>query len=216
MERLDEPARRRRRWRRRVLLSVLVLGMLALVIGSAVARGTWADEQPRLPQHVEDGALCHICQPPGQAKHVHCSMLMPFSMEEVWEVVTDYDHLGEVCQCLQFEETVREPDGSCRLKAKAESGLPESVPFALEVRQEQTLTQFVSTWDQASGQVTVNRGSWVLTSKGPSLTLVELSVEVQMTHVPTFILRNINLQRVADTVRGVDQRLRTGSPAKKW
>jgi hypothetical protein len=216
MDMLNERARRSRRRRRRLVLTALVLGPLALLIGGAVARGTWADEQPQLPQRVEDGAVCHVCQPPGQFKHVHCAMLMPYPMEDVWETVTDYEHLGELCQCLQFEETVREPDGSCRLKAKAESGLPESVPFVLEVRQEQSLNQYVSSWDQASGHVTVNRGSWVLTSKGPSLTLVELSVEVQMDHVPTFILRNVNLQRVADTVRGVDQRLRTGSPAKKW
>jgi hypothetical protein len=143
-------------------------------------------------------------------------MLMPYPMEEVWETITDYDHLGEVCQCLQFDDVKRDPDGTCQVKAKAASGLPETVPFALEVRQEQTLHQYVSTWDQASGHVTVNRGSWVLTAQGPSLTLVELSVEVQMDHVPTFILRNLNLQRVADTVRGVEQRLRTGSPAKKW
>ena len=215
MDPTDEHARRLRRRRRGLALTALVLGPLLLLTVGAVARGTWADEEPRLPQRIEDGAICTVCQPPGQTKHVHCAMLMPYPMEEVWETITDYDHLGELCQCLQFDETVREPDGSCRLKAKAASGLPESVPFALEVRQEQSLNQYVSTWDQASGHVTVNRGSWMLTSKGPSLTLVELSVEVQMDHVPTFILRNLNLQRVADTVRGVDQRLRTGT-VKKW
>jgi hypothetical protein len=143
-------------------------------------------------------------------------MLMPFSMEEVWETITDYDHLGELCPCLQFDAVKRDPDGSCRVQAKAASGLPETVPFSLEVHEEQRLHQYVTSWDQASGNVTVNRGSWVLTAKGPSLTLVELSVEVQMNHVPTFILRNINLRRVAEVVRGVDQHLRTGPLAKKW
>jgi Polyketide cyclase / dehydrase and lipid transport len=213
---VSDMSRRTRRRRRGIVLAGLALGPLALLAGVLAVRGTWADEGPRLPEHVEDGAVCHVCEPPGQTKHVRCAMLMPFAMEEVWEAITDYEHLGDVCPCLEFGEVRREPDGTCRLKAKAASGLPETVPFALEVRHEQTLYQYVSTWDQPSGHVTVNRGSWTLTAKGPALTLVELAVEVQMDHVPTFILRNINLGRVAETVRGVDQHLRTGSPAKKW
>jgi hypothetical protein len=209
---------RARRLRRGGTLLGLVLGplALALALGVFVARGTWADERPRLPERVEDGAVCHVCESPGQGKHVRCAMLMPFAMEEVWAAITDYEHLGDVCPCLDFRAVEREPDGTCRVRATASSGLPETVPFDLEVRHEQNLFQYVSSWDQPSGDVTVNRGSWTLTAKGPSLTLVELAVEVQMNHVPTFVLRNINLRRVAETVRGVDERLRTGSPAKKW
>jgi hypothetical protein len=204
----------KRRLRRAFLLG-LVLGTPALLTGVLAVRGTWADDRPRLPKRVEDGAICHVCESPGQGKTVHCAMLMPFAMEEVWAAVTDYEHLGDVCPCLDFRAVEREPDGTCRVRAAAGSGLPETVPFDLEVRQEQNLFQYVSSWDQPSGAVTVNRGSWTLTAKGPSLTLVELAVEVQMDHVPTFVLRNINLRRVAETVRGVEQRLRTGS-SEKW
>ena len=77
--------------------------------------------------------------------------------------------------------------------------------------QEPVLNGEEASWAARTG----GRGGWTLTAKGPSLTLVELAVEVQMNHVPTFVLRNINLRRVAETVRGVDQRLRTGS-SEKW
>jgi hypothetical protein len=207
--------RRARRLRLGAILLGLVLGPPALLAGVLAVRGTWADERPRLPHCVEDGAVCHVCETPEQGKHVRCAMLMPFALEEVWAAITDYEHLGDVCPCLDFREVQREPDGTCRVRAAASSGLPETVPFDLEVRHEQNLFQYVSTWDQPSGDVTVNRGGWTLTAKGPSLTLVELAVEVQMNHVPTFVLRNINLRRVAETVRGVDQRLRTGS-SEKW
>jgi hypothetical protein len=208
--------RRTRRLRRGAVLLGLALGPPALLAGVLAVRGTWADERPRLPERVEEGAVCHVCESPGQGKHVRCAMLMPFALEEVWAAITDYEHLGDVCPCLEFREVQREPDGTCRVRAAASSGLPETVPFALEVRHEQNLFQYVSTWDQPSGDVTVNRGGWTLTARGPSLTLVELAVEVQMNHVPTFVLRNINLRRVAETVRGVEQRLRTGAPPEKW
>jgi hypothetical protein len=131
-------------------------------------------------------------------------------------VVTDYDNYGDICSCIQAGQIVHEPDGRCLLEAKAESGLTTRVPFEVELRHEQELFRRVSAWDQASGDVLVNRGKWVLTPAGKGQTLLVLSLEVQVRGIPTFFLRNQSLYRLRQVVLGVERRLRTGGTGKKW
>jgi hypothetical protein len=201
---------------RRLALPAGLLGLLTLLTLVAFVRGTWADTVPREPARVEDGPVCQVYRPPGGAPEVRCAIRLPFGMDEVWAAVTDYDHYGDICACVRAESITHDPAGTCRLEARACSGVGVAVPFAVELRHEQKLDEYVASWDQASGRVLVNRGAWVLRPTGPKETLVVLSLEVQVKGVPTFILRNLWLYRLREVVLGVKRRLQSGGPGQKW
>jgi hypothetical protein len=208
------PARRHRR--RLLLIPGTLLGLLLLLVLGAYVRGTWADEVPRDPATVAEGPLTQVVRRPDGAREVRCAIRLPFALEEVWTAVTDYDHFGDICECIQAQQIRHEPDGTCHLEARARSGLPGSVPFAVDLRHERRLDRYVSSWDGASGRVRVNRGRWELTPSGPRETLVALSLEVEVEGVPTFVLRNLSLGRLREVVLGLERHLRTGSPGKAW
>jgi hypothetical protein len=200
---------------RRLVLPACVLGLAFAVLAAAFARGTLA-ETPRAPATVEEGAVCQVVETPEEGRHVRCTKLLAFPLEEVWAVVTDYDNYGDICSCIRAGAIAHEPDGRCRLEARANSVLPGGVPFEVELRHEQELFEYAASWDQSGGDVLVNRGRWVLTPQGPSHTLVSLRLEVQVRNVPTFILRNLSLHRLRDVVLAVERRLQTGSQGKPW
>jgi hypothetical protein len=193
------------------LLLVLAAAMLALFV-----RGTWADTQRRIPSGIDEGPVCYVHQDESGEKEVCCAIRLAVPMDEVWEAITDYEHFGDICSCVHADRIVHEPDGRCRLEARANSVPPGQLPFAVEMRHEQMLEQYTSSWDQPSGEVQINRGRWVLTPLGPRETLLEVSLEVQVRRVPTFLLRNLSLSRLREVGLAVARRLREGSAGQPW
>jgi hypothetical protein len=210
----DKGMSRIRRSRRLALPGLLLGGALA-VLAAAFVRGTLAQE-PRVPATVEGGPVCQVVETPEEGRHVRCTKVVAFPLEEVWAAVTDYDNFGDICSCIHAGTIAHEPDGRCRLEARADAGVPGSVPFAVELRHEQGLFDYVASWDQTGGDVLVNRGRWVLTPLGPESTLLSLRLEVQVRGIPTFVLRNLSLHRLREVVLAVERRLETGSPGKPW
>jgi hypothetical protein len=189
---------------------------LAAVATGAYVRGTWADVEPVTPSEVSSDPVCQLVEVPGEGKQVRCAMLLPYSLDQLWQAVTDYDNYGDICPYVRAGDVEHDPDGTCRLEARAETGLATGVPFRAEIGHEQMLNRYRTTWDEPSGDVLVNRGHWILTPRGPAETLVELTLEVQVRGVPTFILRNLSMRRLPAVVRALEQRLRTNSGGKKW
>ncbi|HWG47525.1 MAG TPA: hypothetical protein VN688_32480 [Gemmataceae bacterium] len=205
-----------RRPRRKLLLTLSVLlTVMAVVTLALFARGTWASER-RVPAGIAEGPVCYVHQDSTGEKEVRCAIRLPVPMDEVWAALTDYEHFGDICSCIHAEQTTHEPDGLCRLKARANSLPPGQMPFAVEMRHEQKLDQYISSWDQSSGALLVNRGQWILTPMGPRETLLEVSLEIQIRRIPTFILRNISMGRLRDAALAVDRRLRDGPSGKTW
>jgi hypothetical protein len=201
---------------RRGWLPLLACMSLGLVVIAAFVRGTWADSEPLMPADASSGTVCHLYEMPGEGKQVRCAMLLPYSLEQVWAAVTDYDNYGDICSYVKAGDITHDPSGVCHLEATAQSGLPGSIPFNADIRHEQLLNRYQTTWDEASGDVLVNRGHWILTPRGPTETLLELTLEVQVRGIPTFILRNLSLQRLPEVVRAVEQRLQSNGPGRKW
>jgi hypothetical protein len=202
-----------RRRRRLLVAGALASSFLAVAL-AALARGTRAEDAQPDPE----GALpvCTVCRAPGGGKEVRCAARLPYALDRVWEAVTDYDHYGDICECINADEVRHEPDGLCRIDARARSLLSGEVPFAVEMRHEQNLDEYVASWDEPSGWVEVNRGRWRLRPAGPSETLVSLSLEVQVRGVPTFVLRNLSLHRLREVVLALERRLRDGPSGKTW
>jgi hypothetical protein len=206
-----------RRYRRKLLfiLTALLTVMAAVTLGAFV-RGTWADGERRVPLSIAEGPVCYLYRDSTGEKEVRCAIRLPVPMDEVWSAITDYEHFGDICSCIHAEQITHEPDGLCRLEARANSLPPGQMPFAVEMRHEQKLNQYVSSWDQSSGELLVNRGQWILTPVGPRETLLEVSLEIQIRRVPTFLLRNMSMSRLRDAALAVDRRLRDGPSGKTW
>jgi ribosome-associated toxin RatA of RatAB toxin-antitoxin module len=207
--------RRRRRWHSGSAAAIACALLAALVTGAYV-RGTWADTAPVMPTNMSSGPVCQVLEMPGEGKQVRCAMLLPYSLEQIWEAVTDYDNYGDICPYIHEGTIAHDPNGTCRLEAKVETGLSAEVLFQAAIQHEQMLHRYQTTWDEPSGDVLVNRGHWILTPLGPVETLVELTLEVEVRGVPTFVLRNLSLRRLPAVVRAVEQRLRTNGVGRKW
>src|SRR5262245_48415515 len=124
-----------RRWRKRVVIPCAIGLGLALFLGWAFVRGTWADNVPKDPATPADGVVCHLYQPPGGPKQVRCALVLDYPAEEVWKVVTDYERFGEIFPTLKSVEATRRPDGRCRLKGVATSWAGDR-SFDILIRQE--------------------------------------------------------------------------------
>jgi len=199
-----------------LLIPIGLLAVLTAATLSAFVRGTRAETERRVPADIADEPVCYVYQNAAAEKEVRCAIRLAVPMDEVWAAITDYEHFGDICSCIHADQITHEPDGSCRLKARANSVPPGQLPFAVEMRHEQMLDQYVSSWDQPSGEVLVNRGQWMLTPVAPRETLLEVSLEIQVRHVPTFILRNLSLGRLRGVALSVQRRLRDGPSGKKW
>jgi uncharacterized membrane protein len=213
---LDEGWNVRSRRRKLLLIPVGLLTVLTVVTLAAFVRGTRAETEPRIPAALDDEPICYLYRNPAGEKEVRCAIRVPAPMDEIWQAITDYEHFGDICSCIRADQIVHEPDGNCRLEARAKSIPPGRMPFAVQMRNEQMLDQYISSWDQSEGDILVNRGRWVLTPMGPDETLLEVSLELQIRRVPTFILRNLSLGRLREVALAVKRRMRDGPSGKTW
>jgi hypothetical protein len=204
--------------KRRLLLRLpmVFLLMVLAAFGTLWLRGTWADSVPVDPGTTAEGPVCRVYQAPGEPRLVRCSLRLPFALEEVWEVVTDYDSYGDICDCITAGRVAHDPNRTCRVEGTVLSGLGPRVPFSATMRHEEGLEEYTASWDDPGGDVTVNRGRWVLRPAGPRETLVVLTLEVEVRGIPTFLLRNLSLQRLPQVLLGLQRRLETGGSGKSW
>jgi hypothetical protein len=204
-----------RAMRARRLIAVAAAAAFAALAVGVFVRGAWAAPVPAEPPSVDDGPVACVVQGPDGGKEVCAAVRLPYALEEVWEAVTDYDHYGDICSFIHSAEVDRGPDG-CKVAATANTLLGGRVPFTFELKHERELFEYRSTWDQASGDVLVNRGGWVVRPAGERETLLLLRLEVQVRGVPTFLLRNLSRHRLCAVLRAVRTRLRDGPSDKSW
>src|SRR5437588_86833 len=117
--------RRLVRWLSPSLALVLAV---AGVSAWASLRAARVDDQERDPTTVEEGPIVQLVRTSTGAE-ARCAMLLPFPLEKVWQVVTDYENYGDICDCLRAESLEHDPAGRCKLSAKAHDGLGRLIPF---------------------------------------------------------------------------------------
>jgi hypothetical protein len=200
--------------RRRLLPALLVLLIAGLGLGLFV-RGTCARAVPRQPATTDEGPVASVVLLPDGTRDVCAAIRLAYPMDEVWQVITDYDHYGDVCDLIHGARVQRGPDGAA-VTGLARTPLPRDVPFSIELRHEQDLFEYRSTWDDASGDVLVNRGAWVARPVGREETVLLLRQELQMRGVPTFLLRNLSRYRLCEVLRAVKRRLDEGPQGRPW
>lgn len=207
------PAPPVRRIKKRWLIPGLLLVLLIALLIWAGIRGTWADLERKNPSTVADGPVCQLFleKPPDQ-KVVRCAMLLGFSAEEVWRVVTDYDHFDEIFPYLHSTRATCEGGNdkhrtaTYHLTGMVHSKLFGDWPFDTHVEHRE-LSRTVS-WIERGHRVTYNAGSWEMIAKGPQQTLLVYSLAVEVTPFPDSVVRNVLLDHVKEVVTAVDQRLK--------
>jgi ribosome-associated toxin RatA of RatAB toxin-antitoxin module len=198
----------RRRWRKRWLLipAGLCLAML-IAAGILYANGTWADSEPRNPASVGDRPISHIYEPAGGHKQVRCAILLPHTVDEVWDVLTDYSKYHEFLPYLANVETESVNENEVKMKGQARSIFQGYWPFEIIIHQQKSADGGRIWWDEQTpdAEVQINRGGWTLTKHGDKETLLVLSLETEVKGTPTFLLRNFFRYRFKQVVRAVDQ-----------
>jgi hypothetical protein len=201
--------------RRRLFLPGLLLVAAFALLLVLFVRGTWAQASVPEPQSVESGPIARVVQLPDGSKDVCAAIRLGFPLDEVWQVITDYDNYGDICSFIQVAEMTRGPD-NCKVTGQVKS-LPIGSPlFTVEMKHEQELFEYRSLWDQASGNVQVNRGGWIARPIGNAETLLMIRLEVQVRWVPGFVLRNLSRYRLCEVLRAVQRRLIEGPQDKPW
>jgi len=202
-----EPPPRPRHAKKRWLIPLALLVLVAALLLFAYARGTWADSTARNPTASADGIVTQLVQTPDGHKQVRAAVVLDFPPATVWEAVTDYANHDKIFRYVSRSEVSREADGRYHLRGVAHSSLWRDWPYDTHVTHEEAADQgrYAARWDEPSAPVTVNRGSWSLERAGgaPDRTLLVYTLEIEVDPYPTFLIRNLILDRIAKLVANV-------------
>jgi uncharacterized membrane protein len=190
--------------RKRILIPVIVLGLLLTFSLWAYVRGTWADPVERNPQNSAEGTFSQLYRTPQGDVQVRCSIVVDAPAERVWAVVRDYANHPRFLPYISSMHAEAKEGERVHLTGIAHSRLWGDWPFTVHVdHQVVPDKQFIASWDDPGGTLTVNRGSWNLTAVTANQTLVVFALQVEAAGYPNFFVRNLLLDRVFKVVSGL-------------
>ena len=179
------------------LLTIVFLLMIWLSI-----RGTWADTTPRNPVTSSEGALTQLYLAPS-GKQIRSALVIDHPIDEVWNVVTDYDHFSEIFPHVCHTDIRRESDGRFHLSGSAVANCFGTWPFEVHITHHESPKQYIAEWAEPHLDLTVNRGSWTLTPLSGNRTLAVYTLEAEVKQFPGFIVRSALLMRVDGVIGAV-------------
>jgi uncharacterized membrane protein len=195
---------------RRIALRIVGGGLVALLLllGGLYARGTRVSTAPLDPREPASKPVRQL----GQGRdgpRVEAAMVIDKPADEVWAVVTDYAHFGEIFQpplwTLRVEAA--EVDSTRRrLRGEAASRLWRfPIDVTVEHRAEADGSR-VASWDSPEAGA-VNRGRWVVRPLGPPRTQVLYEAEVRAPGYPAFLVNSLLLAEVGYLLTAVRDRV---------
>ncbi len=187
--------------RKRVLFPAalfLAAGVLLLVL---VARGTWASAEKEAPAA---GPVTQIWRDPDGRKVVRGAIVVERPLDRVWSVVTGYADFPQVFPTIVKAESAVEADGRHRLRAEVEASVLGIWPVDILIRHEEKGDVRAASWDQPTGDILRNRGSWTLTKLDAGRTLVEYVLDVEIRRYPGWFVRAMLRGRQKGILRALD------------
>jgi hypothetical protein len=206
-----------RRVKKRIYIPAVVLILLLALFGWLYVRGTSADEVARNPVTSAEGTVTHLFRAGDGNIFVRCALIVDAPPSAVWAVVSDYNHQAEFLPYVREMSGTPEGEGKYHIVGVAHSRLWGDWPFDSHVTQgeENGAGMRTISWDEkGKGELEVNRGRWEVrpldtTGKG---TLLCYFLQVETVHYPSFIVRNLLMDRLPAVVRAVrDEVQRRGS-----
>jgi uncharacterized membrane protein len=198
----------RRRVKKRILIPVLLLVLVLIFFGWLYVRGTWADGILYYPDESKDGVVTQLYRLSDDRTQVRCAAVVDFPMQKVWQVVSDHSNHDKFMPYVSEVNVVPKPDGRLFVTGTACSSLWGDWPFQVHVTHHERPDARVAAWDEPSGDTTVNRGSWVVSRLGKDTTLLVYSLEIEIRPYPTFLIRNLLMDRMHKVVDGVREEVR--------
>lgn len=203
------PAPDRRRFKKRVVIPVLIIVLFLALLGGAWVAGSWADTESRTPRSSAEGTLCQLYRAPDGHTLVRCARIFDHAPEAVWRVVTDYDHFSEIFPQVRAAQAEKEADDLYLLSGTVSTPIGPW-EFRTHVRHKESPDHYVASWDEPGGQLTVARGSWDLTRLEGGRTLLVYTQEVELAGYPTPFVRAALRTQLPRTVEVIERRLQRG------
>ncbi len=188
--------------RKRVLIPAALLLTAGALLLTLVLRGTLATTD--LPRPV-DGPLAHLWLQPDGRKVVRAAIVVERPAARVWSLLTDYPRFPEVFPSVAKAAATVEADGRHRLKASVSASILGTWDVDVLIRHEDGR---IASWDQPSGDILRNRGSWTLTRLDENRTLVEYLLDVEIANYPDWFVRAILRGRAKGILRALDEAAR--------
>jgi uncharacterized membrane protein len=210
------PAPVRRRVKKRILIPSFLLGLILAVFLWAYIRGTWADTQVRNPKTAADGIITQLYRTPEDKIQVRCAVIVEAPPEKVWEVVTDYDDHPKFLPYVSEVRVTGKEGSKWHLVGRAHSSLWGDWAFEADVVQKEDPRKgdYRAFWEEHGEDILTNRGEWTVSAAGEGKSLVVYSLQLEVRKYPSFLARNILLDRLPLIVKGLRdevQRRQSGS-----
>lgn len=223
------PAPARPRLRKRVLIPGLVAIAAASLLCRDVVRAmpSSADD----PTQPSQGVHCAVRKLRDGSTPVRCVLILDHPRERVWSVITDYERYPQIFPFVRAVKGRREGPTRYHLDAVASSPLYSTWPFRVTIEHvggpdhpdaKDRARPWSTRWDDPSGKLTTERGSWILAALGPDSrtvtgsapaprTLLAYTLDLKIAHVPALVTDNILMDNLPKVLLAVKQRLDAGA-----
>jgi ribosome-associated toxin RatA of RatAB toxin-antitoxin module len=198
------PRRFKKRW-----IAWTLLALVLLFFAGAYIRGTWADTEPRDPKNASEGCIAQLLLLPDGRKVVRCAEVVDAPAARVWVLLTDYDKFSGVFPYVRELKAEKEADGRHHLTGTVHSQIYGDWPLEVTMTHEEPAGagEYRASWDSPGGNIRVNRGHWTVTPLDEKRCRVAYVIDLEVNSCPTWLLRNIVLNRVTKIVGAVGQHL---------
>ena len=203
---MSEPDPSARRVKKRLVIPAAFLGLALIGFGAVWIRGTVASDIERNPDSSSDGVLTQLFLAPDGRKVVRCAALLDHPRPRVWSAVTDYARFETIFPTVRGVQSSVEPDGRHRFRCEVTSILG-TWPVDVRIRHAEEPGKHVASWDEPSGDIAVNRGSWTLLPAPGDRTLVVYTLDVEVRGFPAFLVRAVLLSRQKTVVEALRSHL---------
>lgn len=197
----------RGRLKKRIFIPLVLLAIMSSIFAALWIRGTVADTSERNPGSPADGVVTQLLLAADGRKVVRCAVVLEDPVDTVWKAVTDYAQFEKTFPTVRGVKSSVEADGRHRLACDVSSILG-SWPIDVRIRHEEAPGRYVASWDEPSGDVIVNRGSWTLLPVPGERTLVVYTLDVEVRPFPSFLVRAVLLSRQKTVVEALRNHLR--------
>lgn len=173
--------------------------------------GTAASSIEKNPQSVEQGTICQLIEEQTGEKSVRCAALLPHSLDDIWRVIVDYPAFTQVFKTrlwnISSMGSRNVNDSTVQISGVLSMAFVE-IPFRTTVTHRRGSKEAVASWDQANAPITKNKGSWSVSAKGTSQSLLVYKLQFEYPPFPAPLVRNALLSQVPQLFELIEARIK--------